>query len=222
MFSLPAIAALFVVAALALSPDASALPASDMAPDRAALWFLLACALVLQIPAVWKRLVASQNGATWAVLCAFFVLFQIAERAGPRQGMSLHFSWAPEDPDAPIIVSWATWAVVLGALCSLPLWIKRGGAERFVLLALALVGLFGLGMLRFLSGYFPIGDQLAPAPMVTLVLQIVSYGALALCCRAALAGERTRDLVLRALPLLLLVVAARHQFAPIAAPKTDE
>ncbi len=223
-FSLPAIAALLVVAALALFPDASVLSSLDMAPDRAALWFLLACALVLQIPALWKRLVASQGGVTWAVLCVFFVLFQIAERAGPRDGAALRLGWAPDDP---VVLSWAMRAVCLGALGSLPLWIKRGSVERFVLLALGLVGLFGLGMFRFLAGYFPVGatETLAPGPMVSLLVQIVSYGALALCCRAAVGAigdERLRGLVLRALPLVLLIVAARHQFAPIHTSKTEE
>jgi len=150
-------------------------------------------------------------------LCAMFVLFQIAQRAGPREGFSLHFGWAPDDP---VVVAWATWLVVVGALLSLPLWIRRNGAERFVLLGLGLVALFGFGMFRLLGKYYPLGatETLDPSPMASLVGQIVSYAALALCCRAAVEEERARLLVLRALPLLLFVVAARHQFAPIHAP----
>ncbi len=221
LFSLPAIAALLGVAALALFPDARVLSSSDMAPDRAALWFLLVCALVLQIPALWKRLVQSRDGATWVLLCAAFVLFQIAERAGPREGFALTFGF---DLEKPPVVSWATGAVVLGALCSLPMWIKKGGVERFVWAGLALVGVFGWGMFRLLSEYFKVGETetLAPLPMATLLLQIASYGALALCCRAAVESERMRASILRALPIVLLLVAARHTFAPIPAPKTDE
>jgi hypothetical protein len=216
-FSLPAIAALLSVAALALFPDARVLSAADMAPDRAALWFLFACALALQFPVLWKRVALSRDGATWVLLCAAFVLFQIAGRAGPHEGFSLKLGFAPDDP---LVVPWATWAVVLGALCSFPLWLKRGGAERFVLLGLALVGLFGFGMFRLLASYFSVGatETLVPGPMATLLLQIVSYGALALCCRAAAEEERVRVWVLRALPILLFIVACRHQFAPIAAP----
>ncbi len=221
LFSLPAIAALLCVSGLALFPDAQVLSSSDMAPDRAALWFLLGCAILLQIPAFWNRLVHSRDGATWVLLCAFFVLFQIAERAGPREGFALKLGLAP---DNPLVVSWATGAVVLGALLSLPMWIKKGGVERFVWLALALVALFGLGMFRLLSEHFKVGETetLAPLPMATLLLQIASYGALALCCRAAVESERMRVWILRALPLVLLIVAARHTFAPIAAPKNDE
>jgi len=216
-FSLPALLALLGVAVLALFPDAHALNSSLMAPDRAALWFLFLSALVCQMPSVMRRLRESRDIALWALLCAMFVLFQIAQRAGPREGFSLHFGWAPDDP---VVVAWATWLVVVGALLSLPLWIRRNGAERFVLLGLGLVALFGFGMFRLLGKYYPLGatETLDPSPMASLVGQIVSYAALALCCRAAVEEERARLLVLRALPLLLFVVAARHQFAPIHAP----
>jgi len=219
--SLPSWLALLGIAALALFPDARALNSPNMASDRAALWFLFLSALATQIPAAMRFFRSSRDGALWAMLCAMFVLFQIAGRAGPRDGFSLHFSWAPDDPD---VVSWATRLVVVGALCSFPLWIRRAGAERFVWLGLGLVALFGLGVFRLLGDYFTVGqtEPLTPSPMVSLVAQIVGYGALALCCRAAVEDERSRIFVLRVLPIALLLVAARHQFAPIHAPVVSD
>lgn len=219
--SLPSWLALFGVAALALFPDARTLNSPNMASDRLALWFLFLSALVLQIPAVMRRLRDSRDGALWAVLCAMFVLFQIAERAGPRNGFSLHFGWAPDDP---VVVSWATRLVVIGAILSVSQWIRRAGAERFVWLGLGLVALFGIGMFRLLGDHFSVGatDTLNPGPMVSLVAQIAGYGALALCGRAAVEDERSRAFVLRALPIILLLVAARHQFAPIHAPVVSD
>jgi len=207
--SLPSWLALSGVMALALFPDARALSASNMASDRLALWFLCLSALVLQIPAAMRFFRSSRDGALWATLCAMFVLFQIAQRAGPRDGFSLHFSWAPDDPD---VVSWATRLVVVGAVLSVPQWIRRAGAERFIWLGLGLVALFGLGVFRLLGDYFTVGqtETLAPGPMVSLIAQIGGYGALALCCRAAVEDERSRVFVLRALPVVLLLVAALH------------
>lgn len=220
IFSLPALLALLGVAGLALFPDPQLLPASSMAPDRATLWFLMVCALALQIPPLRKRLLGSLDGATWVLLCAFFVLFHIADRAGPVEGFALKLGFAPDDP---VVVSWAARIVCIGALLSFPLWLKRGGVERFVLLGLGLVGAFGLGMFWLLSHFYKVDlDNLAPGPMVSLLVQIVSYAALALCCRAAVQNERVRALVLWALPFLLFVAAARHSFAPIPVPKSDE
>lgn len=214
-------AALGAVALLALFPLASSLPSTQMAPDKLGLAFLLVFALALQWAPLWKRLIASRDGATWVLLCAFFVLFQIADKAGPREGFSLRFGWAPDDP---VVLSYAARIAMGGALASLPLWLRRGGVERYFVLSLALVGVFGLGMFRFLANYYSVGAAdavLAPAPMVSLIEQMAAYAALALCCRAAVEDERLRLWVLRAVPLVLLLVLARHQFQPIPVP-TDE
>ena len=222
-FSVPALLALAGVAVLALFPDGSALAGPQMAPDRATLLFLFACAVAAQMPALFRRLTASRDASTWALISVFFVLFHLADRAGPGDGWRITFPFAPDDP-API--SYAARIVVVGALLCLPLWLGRGGPEKSVIVALSIVGAFGLGTLWFLGQFFPVGvgenDILAPRPTTTLLVQIVSYGALALCCRAATEHERVRVWVLRALPLFLLGVLLRHQLSPIPAPKDDE
>ncbi len=221
IFSVPALLALAGVAVLALFPQSSALAGPQMGPDRATLWFLLVCSLIAWVPPLFARLKASRDASTWALLCAFFVLFHIADRAGPGDGWALTFPFAPEDP---VPISYATRAVVVGALCCCPLWLRRGGSEKAIVVALALVGAFGFGTLWFLGRFYPIGadKDLVPRPVATLLVQIVSYGALALCCRAVAEHERLRAFALRALPLILLGVVLRHQLAPIAAPKDDE
>ena len=221
IFSVPALLALAGVAMLALFPQGSALAGPQMGPDRATLWFLLLCSLVALVPPLFARLKASRDASTWALLCAFFVLFHLADRAGPGEGWALTFPFAPEDP---VSVSYAARVVVVGALCCCPLWLRRGGPEKSILAALALIGAFGAGTLWLLGHFYPIGAEtaLVPRPLATLLVQIASYGALALCCRAAMEEERVRGWVLRALPLVLLLVVMRHQLSPIPAPKDDE
>ena len=221
IFSVPALLALAGVAGLALFPDGRSLAGAQMGPDRATLWFLLLCYLIAQVPPLFARLRASRDASTWALVCAFFLLFHLADRAGPRDGWSLTLPFAPDDP---LAISYATRIIVLGALASFPMWLRRGGPEKAILVALGIVGVFGLGMFFFLGNYFPIGADktLAPLPMATLISQILSYGALAICCRAVTENERVRTLLLRAVPVTLLIVAMRHQFMPIPAPPEDE
>lgn len=192
-----------------------------MGPDRATLWFLFLCAVIAQVPALFARLRASRDASTWALLCAFFVLFHLADRAGPRDAWSLTFPFAPDDP---VDISYATRIVVVGAIVSCLGWLRRGGPEKSVVVALGLVGALGLGSFFFLGNYFEVGADktLAPQPMATLLVQAVAYGALALCCRAATEDEKVRTLALRALPVALFIVAVRHQIAPIPAPPEDE
>lgn len=222
IFSVPALLALAGVAVLALFPDGHSLSGAQMGPDRVTLWFLLVCAVVARlVPTLYGRLRASRDASTWALICAFFLLFHLADRAGPSEGWSLKF---PFDRNDPVAISYAARIVVVGALVSIPLWIRRGGPEKAVLVALAIVGAIGLGSLWFLGQYFTVGTDgiIDPRNIPTLLEQVVTYGALALCCRAATEDERVRGWVLSALPVALLVVALRHQVAPIPAPKEDE
>lgn len=221
IFSVPALLALSGVAILALFPDGRLLAPDASLPDRATLLFLAICAIGAQIPVVWNRIQNSQNGATWAFTSAFFVLFHLADRAGPREGFALPFSLAPDDG---FVISYATRIAILGALLSLPLWAKKGGPQRFVVAGLGLVGALGFGTFWFLSQFYEVGatETLDPTPLATLVLQMLGYGALALCCRAVATQNQTRNWMWRILPVILLAVWARHQFSPIAAPVEED
>ena len=163
-------------------------------------------------------LIENRAAATWALLVASAILFHIADRSGPRadEGFAWHWSLAPDDPFA---VSYAMRAVTLGAILSVPAWIRGDAPERAFVGALALIGVLGAGSFWLLSRFYPLGfEHLDPTPLGTLFLQIVAYAALALCARAATSTPTLRNLVFKAVPLLLLLVWARHQFAPIAAP----
>lgn len=220
IFSVLALLALAGVSGLALFPDGRLLSGAQMGPDRATLWFLVFCSLVAMAPPLFARLRASRDASTWALMAAFFVLFHIADR-GPRGQWTLTFPFAPDDP---IAISYATRLIVVGALVSSVMWLKKGGPEKAIVVALALVGVLGFGMFHFLGDYFPVGADktLAPYPMATLLVQLVSYASLALCCRAATEDERVRTIALRALPVALIVVALRHQISPIPTPVEDE
>jgi len=214
MASLLASLALLGVAILALFPDAALLPANARLAEKSALLCLAATFLIALWPSLQKRLVANRDAATFLLLCAFFVLFHLADRAGPREGFALHFAALPDDSFA---VSYALRLAVLGALISFPAWFKRGGPERYLFAALLLIGSFGLGSFAFLAKFYPVGatETLDPTPLPTLFLQMLGFGAIAALCRAVTASDKMTRLLFRLMPPLLLVVWAKMQFSPI-------
>lgn len=192
--------------------------------DKTALFFLAAAFLVALIPKFHRRLAQDANAATFAFLAAFFVLFQIADRAGPDAGLGITL---PILPDDKFVFSYATYVVVIGALASAGAWWKpqnRGGPVPAILAGLALVAVLGLGSFWLLGRFYEVGaDQtLDPRPIPTLVIQAVTYGCLALVCRAAAAPEWLRRLVLKLLPAGLLILWARHYFIAPPVEKDEE
>lgn len=224
LFALPALIALGLVAALALFPDARLLGPDKMGPDKLTLLFLALCFLVALIPAFSRYFIGNRDAATWAVLVAGVILFHLAERAGPPEGAGFGVHWSLT-PDNPLAISYAMRVVVFGALLSAGAWAARGargeggGPARAFVAGLLGLGLIGAASFTLLSRFYAVGiaATLDPTPLGTLMVQIVGYACLALCARAATATPALRGFVLKALPLLLLVVWARHQFAPIKA-----
>lgn len=219
MASIFALIALAGVALLALFPDPRLLPPDAMLSEKTTLLFLAAVFLVALVPALQRRLM-ERDTATFALLSSFFVLFHLAERAGPREGFSLHFGALPDDQ---FPVSYALRLVIVGALLTFPLWWKGGGPQRFVLAALLLVGVLGAGGFAFLGRYYAVGatETLDPTPLPTLFLQILGYAAVAALCRAVTASPATRQLALRAMPFVLLLILAKFQFLPAPVPVED-
>ncbi len=213
MASLLASLALLGVAVLALFPDAALLPPDARLSEKTALLFLAATFLIALWPSLQKKLLANRDTATFLLLCAFFVLFHIADRAGPRDGFALKLASLPDDL---FPLSYALRLAVLGAICSFPAWFKAGGPERFVFAALLLIGVFGLGTFNFLARFYEVGvtRTLDPTPLPTLFLQIAGYGAVAALCRAVTASSQATRLFFRAMPLVLLMVWAKMQFFP--------
>ncbi len=222
LLAVPALLALAVVAALALFPDPKLLSAAEMGPDKLTLLFLGVCFLVALIPALSRHLIENRDAATWAVLVASVILFHIAYRAGPREG-GLSVPWSLT-PDEPLAISYATRAVVLGALLSAGAWVRGGAPERAIIVGLLLLGVLGFGSFDLLSRFYKVGvvETLDPTPLGTLLVQVIAYVCLALCARAATATRSMRKLLFKIMPILLLAIWARHKFAPLAAPVEAE
>ena len=223
LFAVPALLALAVVGALALFPDAKLLGPAEMGPDKLTALFLAGCFSIALIPPLARQLVANRDAATWAILVASVILFHIAERAGPRLGAGFGVNWSLT-PDDPLAISYAMRAVVFGALLSAGAWVRGSAPERAFVVGLLLLSVLGAGAFYLLSRFYTVGvvETLDPTPLGTLIVQAVAYACLALCARAVTATLSLRRLMFSLMPLLLLGVWARHQFAPIAAPVEAE
>lgn len=183
---------------------------------------LLALA-VLAMLCFWTPLYAwceAQEGAfAFGLTAAMFIIYGLARHAGPASGPEFHL---PFDPDDAITLSYASIIVMAGALITAPFWWRNlGGWARAVWSAIATLAVLAFGVFTLLKGHYPVGatEIVDPAPLVYLVAQLVEYGALALLCSVVCAHASTRRLVLRALPIALLLLWARHEFA--AAPVAD-
>jgi hypothetical protein len=181
-FSIPALVALAVVWVAAFFPDPRALPPPALFPEKLTLLFLAVAFAVALVPQIHARLM-HPNAATWAFLGAFVVLFHLADRAGPRDGFAIGFPFVDEERFA---ISYAARAVVLGAILSAPAWIRGGAPERAFASGVILIGTIGAASTWLLSRFYPTGptETLDPTPLGSLLVQLVTYGSLALCCRA--------------------------------------
>jgi hypothetical protein len=201
---------LAVVTVLAFSLASEPTPA-----DRVTLLTLA----VLGAVCFWTPLLRYFNerpdAATFALTAALFIVYGIARRAGPDEGWALRLAALPDDP---FIISWAARVVVLGAILAAPLWWRQVSFwTRSLLTASAIVLAIGLGTFVFLRRYYPPVAEteiVNPKLLVDVVLQAVEYSALALLCNAVCLHPTARRWALRALPLVLLALWARHQFAP--------
>ncbi len=222
MPSFLALGALFGVAILAFFPDGALLPATARLSEKSALLFLAATFLIALYPRLQRRLLENRDAATFLLLSAFFVLFHLADRAGPREGFALRLTALPDDAFA---VSYALRLAVLGAIASFPAWTKGGGPQKSMWTALALIFVLGIGSFWLLARFYPVGatETLDPTPLATLFLQVLGYGAIAALCRAVTSSERATRLLFRAMPLVLLAVWAKMQFVavPIAAEDAE-
>jgi hypothetical protein len=218
-----------LVALLACAPGVRA-----QGGDNAALLFLALCAGVaffsplsrVFFPTEEDHEPTARNASTFALLCALSILFPLARNFAPFK--SLVISFADRGPTLadvdPIPISAATVLVIVGALATAPsVWRACSGVVRASALALAMVAALGLFAFELLSRFYPVGvvDKVVdPSPLILLLVQSVEWGALVLLAHAAVAHPLARRWVLRALPLVLLLVWARHFFA--APPPVEE
>lgn len=217
-----ALGTLFGVALLALFPDGTLLPPSARLSEKTALLFLVVTFLVALAPRLQRKLFENRDAATFLLICAAFILFHIAERAGPRDGFSLRFAALPDDT---FPVSYALRLAVFGAILSVPAWIRGGGPQKAIGAALLIIAAFGIGSFLLLARFYPTGatEILDPTPLPPLFLQMLGYGAIAALCRAVTQSDAATRLALRAMPLVLFVVWAKMQLiAPVVAPEDAE
>lgn len=220
MPSFLALATLMGVALLALFPSGALLPPEARLPEKVALLFLLATWMLALWPPLHRRLIENRDATTWLLISTFFVLFHLGERAGPLEGWSLRNGALPDDA---FVVSYALRLAVLGAIASLPAWIRGGGPQKALWAALGLVGLLGGGSFYFLARFYKVGavETLDPTPLPTLFLQIAGYGAIAALCCAVTKSPAALKLATRAMPLVLLAVWAKMQFVQVVVPEED-
>jgi hypothetical protein len=210
--------ALAVVVGLAFSPAGEPTPA-----DRVTLLTLAVLGAICFWTPLLRYFDQRPDAATFALTAALFIVYGIARRAGPDDGWALRL---PALPDDPFVISWAARAVVIGAILALPLWWKQVSLwTRALLTGAAIVMAIGLSIFLFLRRYYPPveGTEIVnPKLLVDVVLQAVEYSALALLCNAVCLHPAARRWALRVLPLVLLALWARHQFAPPAEVEGEE
>jgi hypothetical protein len=201
---------LLAIALLGLSPTIQPTLA-----DRLTLFLLALGGAVCFWTPVRRYFEERADAATFTVTMAMFIIYGLARQAGPNDGWSLTTRLLP---DTPLAISYAARIAVVGAVLTAPLWWRnRNGWTRALLSAIAVVALLGLGIFWFLGRYYSIGETevLDPSPLVRMLMQTVEFAALALVCSAACALTGTRRILLRVLPVVLLVLWARHQFFAI-------
>lgn len=221
-FSVLSLSALLGVGLLALFPDPRMIPPEKFGPDKITLLFLILAFALANIPKLREKAIENRDFVPFLTLCASVILFHLADRGPHSDSIQIAFGFAK---DESVVVSYAACLAILGAILGTPAWWKSDGKyEKYFVAGTLLLGIFGYAALKFLGGYYDIGldKTLDAAPTATLLVQVVSYAALALCVRAATATEMLRGLVLRVFPAVLLVVWARHQFAPIPAPVEED
>lgn len=204
VFGALALGALLVLSALVPGPKSN---------DLAVLLLLGLAAVALWTP-LGRRADANPDAATWLLFLAMAVVYSLARRAGPQEGYTLNLSILP---DSPVDVPYATRVVLVGALLSVPAWVRNLSAPlKAVLAAAALVAVLGVVSFQYLRPTYTVGEVeiLNPRPIVESLMQCLEYAALGLCCAATTAHPVLRRFALRALPLLL-VVWARHAFRPV-------
>ncbi|RYG68326.1 hypothetical protein EON80_11885 [bacterium] len=219
MASIFALLALCGVFLLALFPNSMLLPPTALLPEKVALVFLALSFGVALIPKLQKKLLEDRDAATFALMAAFFVVYHLAERAGPRSGFTIPSELFSDE----VSVTYALRLVFIGALASIPVWWKGGGPQRNLLAASILIGVLGLGSFWFLGRFYPVGatETVDPTPLPTLLLQLLGYGCVAALCRAVTASPAYTKTLLRLMPVFLLVLAAKYQIFPTVQPEED-
>lgn len=188
--------------------------------DKISLLFLAVASGLCLLPPLWRAIDANPDAATFVLSTAFFIIYSLARRAGPDDGWALPIAALK---DAPIMLPWSAYLALGAVLPALLLARPRLAAPvRAYLAAVAVVGFIGCVLYKFLGHFFPVGitSVLNPELLFYTLLQSVEYGVLLLLCNTVCSHAPVRRIAMRLLPLILLSLWARHQFA--ATPVEDD
>jgi hypothetical protein len=206
--------------ALALICGLAFLPPTTTISDRSALLAVgFGCAIFCWSP-LQKYLLVSPERAAFILTAAMFVVYGLARSAGPEAGFSLRFAALPDDD---FVVPYSAYIAVFGAIFFGPYWqFHRGNWIRSTAAAGILLGFFTLFTFLLLRRHFPSGplEILDPTPLPRIAMNLVEYSSVALLCHTVSTRSATRRFALRALPGVLLLLWARHQF--LVAPEDNE
>lgn len=201
-----ALVALAVVCILAFIPSNAALA------DKTALLVVgLAGAVFCWTPLI-RHVKCSSHRTAFALTAMMFLVYGLARSAGPDEGFALQFAALPDDK---FVVPYSAYVVVLAAIVTGPYWwFHCLNWTRSLLAGIGIVALLGYFSFFLLQRYYPVGvtEILDPTPLPTLSMLLIEYGSVALLCHAVAIRRQTRRLALRALPAVLLLIAARHHF----------
>lgn len=170
---------------------------------------LLVVGVLLAIAAWWlpgTRLTADREAGAFLLCLCLFLIQGVARTAGPAEGYELHLSMLPNDS---FPLSWAARLAVMATVVALPAW--KGAASgwlRGVFAAAIILVLLGAGSLFLLGRFLTVGatEQVDPAVLANLIIQLVEYTALALLAACIARSPGCRTWTLRLLPIAMVLL----------------
>lgn len=206
LFAQVALLALTVVCALAFIPSNVALA------DKTALFAVgFAGALFCWTPLA-RQVKYSPQRTAFILTATMFLVYGVARLAGPNEGFALQFAALAGDK---FVVPYSAYVVVFAAIVTGPYWwFHCLNWTRCLLIGIGLVAVLSYLSFFLLQRHYPWGvtEILDPTPLPLLSMQLIEYASVALLCHAVAIQRQTRRLALLALPAVLLLLAARHQF----------
>lgn len=202
-----ALMCLLVVFILALIPTL----ASPLA-DKSALLFLAGVAALAFWTPFSRRLEKHSCAVPFFLTSVMFIIYRLAREAGPQAGPALRFTALPGDE---FVVPYAAYVAFVGGLAAFPLrWQQLTVFGRALLTGLLLIGLLAAYSFWLLAWFYAVGvtATLDPSRLPTLFMMLFEFAYIALICHTVCENAPARRLTMRVLPVVLLLLWARHHF----------
>lgn len=150
--------------------------------------------------------------AIFCISAVMFIVYSLARRFDGGLSLTVHSGVFVGDEYA---ISPAAILVFIGAVLSAPSWMRQfRGWTNAVIVALMTLAVLGFGSFWFLSRFYTVGatDILDPTPLLPLAMNVLEFFFLTLVCAASCAEDKTRKVLLKSLPIMLILLFARHAF----------